>query len=225
MTITCHYITDADRKKMCSAVLQTRVMEERHTAENLAAVLTSAVEEWGLTGKIMACVHDNASNITVANQHLLEWESVPCFAHTLQLAINDGFKAQAMHHLIGACNRLVSHFHHSTVATAALKKKQELQQLPCHKLIQSCKTRWNSVSDMMERLHEQRWAITAVLSDRTVTKLADARTLELTDASWSTLEDILPVLESLKTATTALCSESCVSVSMVYPVTMSLLNR
>ncbi len=83
-----------------------------------------------------ACVHDNASNIVLTNQHP-EWESVECFAHTLQLAVTDGFKANAMTWLIGACTRLVRHFHHSTVATVALKKKQEQQALPQHTLIQS----------------------------------------------------------------------------------------
>ena len=95
------------------------------------------------------------------------------------------------------------------MATVALKKKQQQQDLPEHKLIQSCKTRWNSVSDMFQRIHEQRWAITAVLSDRTVTKLTDARMLELSDESWQTIEAMLPVLESLKSVTaTALCGEA-----------------
>ncbi|KAJ8375608.1 hypothetical protein SKAU_G00061880 [Synaphobranchus kaupii] len=222
LTITCYFVAEG---KMVSAVLQTRAMEERHTAENLAEHLKAATQEWGLVGKVIACVHDNATNMVVANHRLLEWESVPCFAHTLQLAINDGFKATAISRLIAACARLGGHFHHSTVATVALRKKQEQQELPRHKLIQLCKTRWNSVNDMLERLHEQRWAVTAVLSERTVTKLGDAKTLELTDDNWQTIENILPVLNSLKTATTALCGEAYVPVSMVYPVTISLLNR
>ncbi|KAJ8342717.1 hypothetical protein SKAU_G00326450 [Synaphobranchus kaupii] len=196
LTITCHFVAEG---KMVSAVLQTRAMEERHTAENLAEHLKAATQEWGLLGKVIACVHDNATNIVVANHRLLEWESVPCFAHTLQLAINDGFKATAISRLIGTCARLVGHFHHSTVATVALRKKQEQQELPRHKLIQPCNTRWNSVNDMLERLHEQRWAVTAVLSDRTVTKLGDAKTLELTDDNWKIIENLLPVLNSLKT--------------------------
>ncbi|XP_074549985.1 E3 SUMO-protein ligase ZBED1-like [Halichoeres trimaculatus] len=227
MTITCHYV-DEGHLRCC--VLQTCALEERHTAENLAAHLRSAICTWGLDNKVVACVHDNATNMVLANEALLAWESVPCFAHTLQLAINDGLKANVMGRLIGACTRLVSHFHHSTVATVALKKKQlQLRdpgdKSPPHKLIQSCKTRWNSVLDMFQRLHSERWAITAVLSDRTVTKLTDARTLELTDDNWHTIESMLPVLDSLKTATTALSGETYVSVSLVYPITMSLLNR
>ncbi|KAK0134198.1 Zinc finger BED domain-containing protein 1 [Merluccius polli] len=78
---------------------------------------------------------------------------------------------------------------------------------------------------MLARLHEQRWAVTAVLSDRTVTKLSEARTLEMTDDNWQTIETMLPVLESLKTATTTLRSEEYISLSMVFPITMRLLDR
>ncbi|KAK1895583.1 Zinc finger BED domain containing protein 1 [Dissostichus eleginoides] len=178
-TITCHYITDGWEMK--SAVLQTRSSDERHTAQNIAAQLQAAAEEWGLTDKITACVHDNASNMVLANRTIADWESVPCYAHTLQLAVNDRFKVGSVHRVVAACGRLVSHFHHSTVAPAGLKKKQDTHNLPKHKLIQYSRTRWNSICDMFERLPEQRWALSAALSDRTITKLNDARTLELTD--------------------------------------------
>lgn len=194
-------------------------MPERHTAENLANVLSTATDDWGLCGKITACVHDNASNMVLANTEWSEWDSQPCFAHTLQLATNDGFKLQPINHATASASRLVSHFHHSTTATQALKQKQKLQNVPDHKLVQYCRTRWNSIHDMLERLLEQRWAISAVLSDRAFTKLSDTRTLELTDDSWGDMEELLPVLHSLEFATTAFCGESGVSISMVYPVT------
>ena len=77
---------------------QSRSMSERHTAENLPEGLRKAVEESGLEGKFIACVHDNASNILLANTQLLEWDLSLCFAHTLQLAINYGFKVNAVSH-------------------------------------------------------------------------------------------------------------------------------
>ena len=162
-TITCHYITDDWEMK--SAVLQTRSSDERHTAQNIAAQLQAAAEEWGLMDKITACIHDNASNMVLANRTIADWESVPCYTHTLQLAINDGFKVGSVHRVVAACGRLVSHFHHST--------KQDAQNLPKHKLIQYSRTRWNLICDMFERLHEQRWAVSATLSDRTITKSDD----------------------------------------------------
>ncbi|XP_053571595.1 E3 SUMO-protein ligase ZBED1-like [Bombina bombina] len=221
VTITCHFIKDG---KMKSVVLQTRAMPERHTAENLANVLNTAVDHWDLRGKITACVHDNASNIVLANS-ALEWESNPCFAHTLQLAVNNGIKLGVIQHVVGAASRLVSHFHHSTTATQALKMKQKQQSLPEHCLVQYCRTRWNSIYDMFKRLLELRWAVVAVLSDRVYTMLTDTRTLDLADDSWVAIEELPPVLSSLKCATTALCRESEVSISMIYPVTATLLSK
>ncbi|KAI7809392.1 putative zinc finger BED domain-containing protein 1-like [Triplophysa rosa] len=205
--VTCCYIDDD--WQFNSAVLLTQSMPSRHTAENLAAKLIDSVETWGLNGEVSACVHDNARNIVAANSPgRVNWDSVPCFAHTLQLAVNDGFKV-FVHRVIVAAGRLVRHFNHSTPACKALEAKQDQMQLPKHQLIQSCKTRWNSVCDMFGRLLEQRWAVTAVLSDRTVTKLQDARTLEIRDEYWQIMTEITPVI---------------VSISNIYPITFSLLN-
>ena len=97
-------------------------------------------------------------------------------------------------------------------------------KLPAHRLIQSCKTRWNSVCEMFERLLEPRWAVTAVLSDRTVTKLQDARVLELKVEYWQLMEDVAPVLGALKCATNIMFAQKEVSISNTYPITFSLIN-
>ena len=97
MTITCHFIVEGE---LFNRVLQTRAMEERHTAVNLAKHLRTSTGDWGLEGKVVACVHDNAANMVLANESMLDWESVPCFSHTLQLAVNDGLKANAIARLI-----------------------------------------------------------------------------------------------------------------------------
>ena len=65
ITVTCHFIVDW---QLNSVVLQTRAVNERHTAANLVELMKSTVEEWGLSGKVIACVHDNASNIVLANK-------------------------------------------------------------------------------------------------------------------------------------------------------------
>jgi len=143
----------------------------------------TAVEEWGIKGKVVACVHDNVSNITLANTlEFVGWQSCPCFAHTLQLSILDGMKTAKVDEVVPACNKLVAHFHHSTVSTKALEEKQRLMKVPKHRLIQSYRTRWNSICTMFERLCEQRSAIAAVLSDRSVAKLAIDWKLSLPDS-------------------------------------------
>ncbi|XP_060761951.1 E3 SUMO-protein ligase ZBED1-like isoform X2 [Neoarius graeffei] len=224
ITVTCHYIDENWQLK--SAVLIMTNMSDRHTADNLADKLNDVVETWGLSGRVTACVHDNARNIVQANNPTrVSWKSVACFAHTLNLAVNDGFTAAGVSRAIVAAGRSVKHFHHSTVATKALEEKQHQMRLPPHRLIQSCKTRWNSVCDMFKRLVEQRWVVCAVLSDRSVTKLTDARTLELRDDYWQLMEDMGPVLGALKCATTVMSTESEVSISNTYPIAFSLINK
>lgn len=138
VTVTCHCISNW---KIESAVLQTKAMPQRHTTENQANVLSAAAEHWGVTGKVAACIHDNASNMVLANTEQLERDYQPCFAHSLQLATNNGFKLHNINHVVASASRLVSHFHHSTTATQALTQKQQLQSLPKHKLVQYCRTR------------------------------------------------------------------------------------
>lgn len=71
----------------------------------------------------------------------------------------------------GRC--LTTHLHKSEPALRALRIRQQGMRLHQHQLIQDVKTRWNSTYYMIERLVEQRWPITAVLSDSTVTKSSD----------------------------------------------------
>ena len=115
VTITCHHIDQ--EWALHSDVLLTQAVSVRHTAENLAEHMKSSVDDWGLTDHVVACVHDNASNIVKANSPTyVDWKSVPCFAHTLQLAVNDGF-ALHLHRVIAAAGRLVEHLNHSTPAS------------------------------------------------------------------------------------------------------------
>ena len=67
--------------------------------------------------------------------------------------------------------------------------------------------------------------MSAVLSDRTITKLSDARVLELQDEYWNVMEEITPVLTTLKCATTVISSEDKVSISHTYPITFRLIHK
>jgi len=64
LTVTVHYIKDD--WSMESRILMIRAMPERHTGENLAIRLKDCVDEFGLKGRVEACVHDNARNIDLA---------------------------------------------------------------------------------------------------------------------------------------------------------------
>ena len=89
VTITAHYITE--EWKIQSYVLCTCEMAERHTSINIATRIEEAAEMWNIDGKhVSAVVTDNASNMSAAVVDILEWNHLPCFAHTLQLAVKKG---------------------------------------------------------------------------------------------------------------------------------------
>ena len=60
------------------------------------------MDDWGLAGRVVACVHDDTRNIVAANDPTrVSWQSLPCVADPLQLPINDGF-AIDFHRVIAA---------------------------------------------------------------------------------------------------------------------------
>jgi len=71
---------------------------------------------------------------------------------------------------------------------------------------------------MLERLVKLRWAIGAVLSDPTFTKVSDASTLEMTDDNWGLAKALVPILQPLKRVTTMSSGQSYPSLSAIYPL-------
>lgn len=181
ITMTAHIINKEWVPK--EFTLTTQLMEERHTAANLCDIMQNILTEWGINDKTTAIITDNAANVTnaVADIDCIEEKSgLTCAAHSLQLAANKALALEPIADICQKAAKLVAHFRHSSIASAALEKKQEQLGLAKNKLIQSCKTRWNSTYEMLERLAANRVAISNVLVDRTLTTIATAQKLEMT---------------------------------------------
>ncbi|XP_051279716.1 E3 SUMO-protein ligase ZBED1-like isoform X1 [Dicentrarchus labrax] len=223
ITVFCSFITEDWQGR--SAVLHTHKISDSHTTtDSVTEKLLKTVQAWGIAGKVTACVHNNAQDILSAHACAhVTWDYATCFATTLQFAVSDGL-CEDLVRIIAAAGKLVKHFNHSLLASEALEQKQVQMCLPQHKLIQSSKARWDTICDMFERLLEQRWAIKAVLSDRTVTNRQEAQTLEIEDDCWQIIENFTPVLATLKWATTVMSAETEVSISNIYPITFSLIQ-
>ncbi|KAL3871015.1 hypothetical protein ACJMK2_039185 [Sinanodonta woodiana] len=138
---------------------------------------------------------------------------IKCFAHNINLATQRGLQVHQMSRLLGRIRHIVSFFHRSTTAATLLKSKQELLQLPKHKLIQDVQTCWNSSYDMIDRFLEQQLAIVATLLSKEI-RQTDLNTLSEDDVS--NAEDILKVLKPMKTITTILCDEAAPTISMIF---------
>lgn len=121
VTITSHFIsTDW---VLVSNILQTRALFENHTGNNIAKLLTEAMNEWGLNDKVPAIVTDNAANMLRA-VGLTETLHIGCFAHVLNMASQAALKMPAVSRLLGRLKRISTFFHRSTIASHELKKNR-----------------------------------------------------------------------------------------------------
>uniref|UniRef100_A0A8C4YW19 HAT C-terminal dimerisation domain-containing protein n=1 Tax=Gadus morhua TaxID=8049 RepID=A0A8C4YW19_GADMO len=211
---------------MVSFVLCTKPLEDRHTAENIARWIEEVAEkfDFSLLDDVLAIVHDNAANVLKALRILEERQGVAslrCAGHTTQLIVNHALKEPCINKALGAARSLAGYFHSSDVATLKLKLKQEQMGTAQHKLTQDVAVRWNSSYYMIKRLLEQRWPVTATLSDPEVTNAAK-HYLDMKPDQWSLLEELQQALEPFEQATVYLSGEAYVTVSVLPPLVKAL---
>jgi len=131
-----------------------------HTAEFISSEVKSVLDEWslGLQPKKLHVVTDSGANVKKAIAQLpsVNWRA--CFAHTLQLCVNPGLSSKEVTELpkvLSKARAVVGHFRRSPLATTELKKAQNQLNVPEHKLLQDCATRWNSQVGLNVKLHNK----------------------------------------------------------------------
>lgn len=202
--LSCHYLTH--EFELLSVCLAVEHSSGRHTSVNIAAGIRHILSDYAIDqSTVSAVIADNASNMDLALQ-LGEWRSRHCFSNTLQLAINDGLKmSPGVQNMIKSAKAIVAFFHRSTKATEKLKELQVQLKLPANKIITDCPTRWNSTYYMLQRLLEQKAAITVMCSS------SGGPRASLSVSEWSILEELVQILKPLEEATRELSVEHCVS--------------
>ncbi|XP_067678487.1 E3 SUMO-protein ligase ZBED1-like [Haliotis asinina] len=223
LTITsCHINKDWE---IVNLVLQTRVLNESHTAQNIADELQSAVQNWRVNTTVgfPPVTTDNAANITKAVNLCKSNLHVPCLAHTLNLAVQKSLKVKEVSHILGKMRKIVGFFHRSPPANQVLRDRAVLLALPNHDLIIDCVTCWNSAFDMVARFLEMREAIiTALVAKETSKTKGDLPSL--TDNEISLAEEVVHFLKPMKDMTTLLCSEGTPTASVIMPLKHHLLT-
>lgn len=119
------------------------------------------LEDWKISKDRVALVlRDSGANI-VKGMRLAELPDLSCTAHTLQLVVNDSLSSQrAVTDVIAILKKCATHFHHSILAKQRLRDIQRELGLPEHNIIQAVPTRWNSTLHMLQRILEQKRALT-----------------------------------------------------------------
>ena len=201
VAITVHYLDE--NSKLCSALLDCFVFNERHTAENISHEIRRVCQEWEIDNKIVAIVTDNAANMVAAARNL-GWQNIPCFAHTLNLIVQNALGE--IRELQVKVKTAVEYFKRSPHALSKLKEVQKQMGLPEQTLKQEVQTRWNSTLTMFESLVKSREAVVATLAI-----MNPAITISRED--FEILEEICKILKPFLLITEDVSSEKQVTIS------------
>ncbi|CAH1105851.1 unnamed protein product [Psylliodes chrysocephalus] len=145
-----HFVNEDFPEK--SVLLECCSFPEAHTSTNLAAELNRIVTMWGLESKILLAVSDNAANIKKAIKEDLGWKHFGCYAHTINLILQDGIKVVSP--IVTKVRTLLAHFKRSTNASNKLMEVQRQAGKEPKILIQDVVTRWNYTFYMLDRILE-----------------------------------------------------------------------
>ena len=207
LSLTAHWLMDDFTRQ--SAVLHVQPLDDSHTGEYLGGVYKEMLEGWGISEEqVHLVLRDNAANMAKAMREA-SLRSFGCFAHSLQLVVDDGvLSQQAVIDLLAICRKMVGHFKHSAVAYDRLKSIQDRLGIPQHRLQQDVRTRWNSSLYMVKSISEQKMALAAYCTDSDLPALT-TKQLELAEKIIAALSPIDEITKSV--------SSSSASISVIIP--------
>ena len=203
ISMTAHWI--GDKFKRMSAVLHAQKIEGSHTGVAICQALESMLENWKISkSRRHMVVADNASNMKKALREG-HFEAQGCFAHTLQLIVNDGVLSQrAVIDTLAVCRSVVGHFKHSTIAYHKLDQIRERLDIKKHKLQQDEPTRWNSTLYMLQTIFEQKTALAAYATEHGGITMLTPNQIELTRKLIVALEPVEEITKMISTDTASI---------------------
>ena len=134
-SLIAHYVTSEFEMKHSS--LQCHHMPGTHDHSHLSGAISDSLCEWCIDADkdVTAFTTDNDSNVVKAVEDL-DKIRLPCAGHTLNLSVQKAFEVQAVQKAISRSKKVVEHFNKSQPHREELENKQEMLELPKHKLIQ-----------------------------------------------------------------------------------------
>ncbi|XP_046868716.1 E3 SUMO-protein ligase ZBED1-like isoform X1 [Drosophila willistoni] len=215
--VTSHFIHEFTLK---TASLATRKLLDatNHSAQNIANTLQEVLNSWGLFDKTECIVTDNASSMIEACE-LLKIRNIPCFAHTLNLVVQDGLnfdddeKTMA---IISKCKAIVKFFKKNTIANEKFKMAQEKFG---YSLLQETPTRWNSFFYMIQRILATHDEIAVVLLSTSNAPLPfQAEEIDV-------LKDLEKILTVFEEVSKRISGGKYATISLIIPLTDVLIRK
>ncbi|XP_029964349.1 zinc finger BED domain-containing protein 4-like [Salarias fasciatus] len=201
--------------KLRAAVLHAQEFRESHSAAALVTKYENMLQTWQIPReRVHVVLRDNAANMAKAMREG-GLPTLPCMAHTLQLAIHDGLLAQRMiTDILATGRRIIGHFKRSPQAYCAFHDVQQQLGQNVKKFQQDVTTRWNSSFYMLQSLLEQKRALAAYGAEHEVPASFSAN-------QWGLIEHIITILEPFEELTRAI-SSSTASAADVIPSVLAL---
>ena len=137
ISIIVHFLRIKSNWRLEHFVLEGMELPGSHTAEQLTDAIKECMSDWNIEElNISRITIDNASNNVKTVEQVLEWPYLPCFGHTLNLAVKAGLVIPKVQKVVSECSNIVAHFRRSSTAMYIFKEKQIILGLPEHSLIQ-----------------------------------------------------------------------------------------
>ena len=211
ISLTVHFITH-DTFELKSYLLETRYMPKSHTSEHLIEIINEMIEEWGISDKHITFVTDNARDIKRAICDLSNYMWIGCFAHTLNLSIGKALKVVRVKNTVTRCKKIVNYFGKSNNATRMLKEEEAKLGMIELLTLNYCKTRWNSINIMFERVIR---ILPPVCSTLVICNRTDLIPNQTTQGNMIQLSELLGVFEA---ATIFVSAQKVPTISLVKPM-------
>lgn len=212
LSLTAQWVDDDFQ--LHQVILQCQEMVGSHTAANLAFTFERMLEDWGIDrSRVHVVLRDNAKNMVKALNDA-NLASLPCMAHTLQLAVNEGLLSQrSIIDMVKTGRKIVGHFKHSPQAYSRFHDIQEQLGQPRKCLQQDVITRWNSTFYMLESLIEQRRALGAFATENDLPAT-------LTMHQWGLIENVLTLLAPFEELTKEISSSTATAADVIPAITV-----
>jgi hypothetical protein len=185
-----------------------------HSGVAISSALDAFISKYFQNNRkaIASITHDSASNMKAATG-TLPFEQLLCINHALHNTVVDAFQEDYLGALVKSATGLVTFFRSSSKATAELHIQQKSK--PSLNVTAPTNTRWNSVYNMLARLHRIQSAIQATLIH------LDSKSYDLNEEMWQSIPVVVGCLAPFEEATRAFSDATC-SLSMIPAVLLSI---